>query len=72
MVPMKVISSRKTPLGWAVFGGLGAIAALLAHPLLASDTARAEVFMSVLSGIEDYLLYAFGKRPVDPRCQAGR
>jgi Delta7-sterol 5-desaturase len=60
MVPMKFISLRKTSLGWAVFGGFGAIAALLAHPLLASDTLRAEVLTSILSDVSDYLLYAFG------------
>jgi Delta7-sterol 5-desaturase len=60
MVKKKFGNLKKVSLGWAVFGGLGAIAATTAHPLLGSNSVRTEVLMSIIYDMAEYLLYAFG------------
>ncbi len=60
MVSVKFLSIKKVSLGWAVFGSITAIIALLVHPSLTSHIARTEILLSIISDIEEYLFYGVG------------
>jgi Delta7-sterol 5-desaturase len=60
MIRTKFKSRNMKSIGWAALGALGAVVALSAHPLLASDANRIEILTSILGDVGDYLLYACG------------
>ncbi|MFM9851408.1 MAG: sterol desaturase family protein [Sphingomonadaceae bacterium] len=60
MANIKFMRVKRVSLGWALVGGIGGVAALLANPALASTDARSAILWSILSDMQDYLLYACG------------
>jgi Delta7-sterol 5-desaturase len=60
MMRIKFGHLKSTSLLWAFAGGLLATAVLLVHPVLNTAQLRAELLQSIVSGVQEYLLYAAG------------